>query len=316
MTQVDFSHQPVMPDQCLRALAVKPGGVYVDATLGAGGHAVRILEALRVGGDGGRLVGIDKDPLALARSASILGVRADVLLLHGDFGEMDKLLSNAGIHSIDGALFDLGVSSPQLDDPARGFSYRHDAPLDMRMNPGDPVSAFDIVNHWPASELKRILYTYGEEIHAPLIVASIEKKRYDTPILTTGQLAELIVSAMPPAARRGKGHPAKRSFQAIRMAVNDELVAIEKGLTAAIRLLSRGGRLVVLSFHSVEDRIVKTVLRDAARGCDCPPYLPICICGKTPLVKPLYRKPLTPDSAEKEDNRRSHSAKLRACEKM
>ncbi|MCL2747963.1 MAG: 16S rRNA (cytosine(1402)-N(4))-methyltransferase RsmH [Oscillospiraceae bacterium] len=316
MEATAFSHIPVMPDQCMEALAIRPDGLYVDATLGAGGHARRIAEQLR----GGKLIGIDKDPQALARAAGRLADyqgTIQLLLLRGDYRDMDKLLAAQGIHQVDGILFDCGVSSPQFDDPSRGFSYRFpDAPLDMRMDPDAPLSAYDIVNGWPAEKLKAILHDYGEEVHASLITAAIEKKRSHTPILTTGQLASIVVSALPPAARRGKGHPAKRSFQAIRVAVNDELAGLKTGLVIAIGLLSPGGRLVAISFHSGEDRIVKTVLRDAATGCKCPPDFPVCVCGKTPTIKPVYRKHLAPNEDELAHNRRAKGAKLRAAEKI
>jgi len=309
---MNYNHAPVMLEQCLAALAVKAGGLYVDATLGAGGHAARIAAKLETG----RLFGLDRDPEALRRAAETLSPwRDNVTLIRGDYRDMDRLLATHGVFGAHGILFDLGVSSPQFDDPARGFSYRHDSALDMRMDPDDPVSAFDIVNRWPAAEIKRILYVYGEENYAPLITAAIVKKRAAAPIQTTVELAELIVSALPPAARRKKGHPAKRSFMAIRMAVNDELEGVTRGLEAAVRLLKPGGRLAVISFHSVEDRAVKTALREAARGCICPPGCPVCICGHEPKVKLLFRKPVTPDPAEMERNRRAHSAKLRAAEK-
>ena len=314
MGEAFLTHVPVMPEQCLEALAVKPDGVYVDATLGAGGHALLIADGLS---GCGRLIGIDKDPEAVNRAAERLAHRrGNILLLCGDYRDMDRLLAESGVCRVDGVLFDLGVSSPQFDDPSRGFSYRFDAPLDMRMNPNDPICAYDVVNRWTAPELRRILYSFGEETHAHLIVAAIEKKRSHSPILTTGQLAELIISAVPPAVRRGKGHPAKRSFQAIRMAVNDELRGIEIGLSTAVRLLARGGRLAVLSFHSVEDRMVKTTLMKAARGCDCPSDFPQCVCGKRPLIKLLHSKPKTPEPSEMANNRRARGAKLRAAEKL
>ena len=308
-----YTHEPVMPEQCLAALDIRPDGVYVDATLGAGGHAARIAEKLVTG----RLFGIDRDPRAISLATDALARWRDrITTLRGDYREMRQLLVREGIDQVDGILFDLGISSLQFDNPARGFSYRYDAPLDMRMNPDDPVSAFEVVNHWPISELKRILYTYGELTHAPLIAGAIERRRTQKPIETTGQLAELIVGALPPAARRRKGHPAKRGFMAVRMAVNDELEGVVTGLAAAIHLLRPGGRVVVVSFHSVEDRAVKTALADAARGCDCPPGFPVCVCGKTPKIKLLFRKPLTPDDGELAHNRRAHSAKLRAAEKL
>jgi 16S rRNA (cytosine1402-N4)-methyltransferase len=305
-----FTHEPVLLRETLAALAVKPDGLYVDATLGAGGHAARIAERLATG----HLFGIDRDPEALRRAAGTLSpLEGRVTLIHGDYRKLDSLLPEDT--QMDGILFDLGVSSPQFDDPARGFSYRYDTRLDMRMNPDDPVSALELVNEWPPEELRRILWAYGEEKYAPLIVSAIVRRRAEEPLETTGQLAELIVRALPPKARRRKGHPAKQTFQALRMAVNDELAGIREGLAAAIRRLKPGGRLAVISFHSVEDRAVKTVLAEAARGCTCPPSFPVCVCGNTPLVTPITRKPVAAAPAELERNRRAHSAKLRAAEK-
>ncbi|MDR3206907.1 MAG: 16S rRNA (cytosine(1402)-N(4))-methyltransferase RsmH [Oscillospiraceae bacterium] len=306
-----FTHEPVLLRESLEALAIKPDGLYVDATLGAGGHAAHIAQRLTTG----RLFGIDRDPEALRRAVQTLApFEGRVVLLHGDYRNLDSLLPDGT--RPDGVLFDLGVSSPQFDDPARGFSYRYDTRLDMRMNPNDPISAYEVVNQWPPEELRRILWAYGEEEYAPLIAAALIRRRAEAPIETTGQLAELVTRALPPKARRRKGHPAKQCFQALRMAVNDELAGIREGLRAAIGLLKPGGRLAAISFHSVEDRAVKTTLAEAARGCTCPPDFPVCVCGKTPLIALVTRKPLTAAPAELEQNRRAHSAKLRVAEKI
>ncbi len=302
-----------MLSECLEALAIRGDGVYVDATLGLGGHSAAMAGRLTTG----RLYCIDRDPSALRACADILAPwRERVTLLHGNYSSLETLISRPPDGGVDGILFDLGVSSPQFDDPDRGFSYRFDTRLDMRMNPGDPLSAYEVVNHWPVAELKRILYDYGEESCAPLIASAIERRRKEGPIETTGQLAELIKGALPAAVLRKKGHPAKQSFQAIRMAVNDELEGIRQGLLAAVDMLNSGGRLAVISFHSLEDRVVKTTLAAAARGCDCPPDFPVCICGKTPRVKLVTRKPVTASEEELARNHRSHSAKLRVAEKI
>ena len=229
---------------------------------------------------------------------------------------MQQVLQELGIDGVDGILLDLGVSSPQLDDGERGFSYMADAPLDMRMNGEDVLSAHTVVNTWPQEELKRILYTYGEERYAPQIAAAICRRRAEAPIDTTLQLVDVIRSAMPPAALREKQHPAKRSFQAIRIAVNDELGSVEKAMEVAIPLLNKGGRLAVITFHSLEDRIVKNAMAAAAKGCTCPPNFPVCVCGKKPKIKLISRKPIVASEEELEINPRSRSAKLRVCEKL
>lgn len=308
-----YGHEPVLLDECIEALAIRPDGVYVDATVGYGGHSAAIAERIV----SGRLVCLDRDPEALRASARRLEAwKEKISFLHGDYRNMAAALAPLGLDRVNGILFDLGVSSPQFDNPGRGFSYRYDAPLDMRMNPGDALSAYDIVGTWPEAELRRILFAYGEENFAPLIAAAIVRCRKSEPIRTTGQLAEVVVSALPPAARRRRGHPAKQTFQAIRMAVNDELNGVEQGIRAALALLGPGGRLAVISFHSLEDRIVKSELAAAARGCVCPRELPVCVCGVTPAVKLVTRKPVTADETERERNRRAHSAKLRVAEKI
>lgn len=284
----------------------------MDATLGLGGHASLVAEQLTTG----RLIGLDRDPAALEACAKRLGAyQGRIELIHGDYRHMEMLLRDRQIESVDGVLFDLGVSSPQFDDPTRGFSYRFDTKLDMRMNPDDALSAYEIVNFWPVPELRRILFEYGEESYAPLIASAIRKNRDMAPIETTGQLADIITSALPPAARRKKGHPAKQSFQAIRMAVNDELAGITAGIAAAVRMLAPGGRLAVISFHSLEDKVVKRSLAAQAEGCICPPSFPMCVCGKTPTVTLITKKPVVASPDELQNNRRAHSAKLRVAEK-
>jgi 16S rRNA (cytosine1402-N4)-methyltransferase len=311
MTQ--FHHISVLLDECIDGLAIKPDGIYVDGTLGGAGHSSQIAKRLTTG----RLIGIDRDPVALKAAGERLAPYKDnVTLVHSNFCEMQQVLQELGIDGVDGILMDLGVSSPQLDDGERGFSYMVDAPLDMRMNGEDALSAHTVVNTWSQEELKRILYTYGEERYAPQIAAAICRRRAEAPIDTTLQLVDIIRSAMPPAALREKQHPAKRSFQAIRIAVNDELGSVEKAMEVAIPLLNKGGRLAVITFHSLEDRIVKLSMAEAAKGCTCPPQFPVCVCGKKPKVKLISRKPIVAGDAELEMNPRSRSAKLRICEKL
>ena len=309
----EFHHVSVLLDECIEGLNIKPDGIYVDGTLGGAGHSYHIAEKLTTG----RLIGIDRDPVALKAAGERLSPFADrVTLVHSNFCRMGQVLQELGISGVDGILLDLGVSSPQLDDGSRGFSYMTDAPLDMRMDNGDALSADTVVNTWSYEELKRILYDYGEERYAPAIAAAIVRKREISPIRTTLELVDVIRSAMPPAALREKQHPAKRSFQGIRIAVNDELTAISRMLQAAIPRLKTGGRLAVISFHSLEDRIVKSELAAAAKGCDCPPSFPVCVCGKRPLVRLVNRKPILPSQAEQEENPRARSAKLRVAEKL
>ncbi len=309
-----YTHRPVLLEECIQGLAIRPDGLYVDGTLGRGGHSEEIVKRLT---QGGRLICIDRDSQAIEAGQVRLAPWADqVTFLHGNFGDLAALLDGAGIEKVDGMLFDLGVSSPQLDDPERGFSYMHDAPLDMRMDRDDALTAWTVVNQWPRVELRRILSQYGEERHAGAIAAAIERAREKAPIETTGQLVEIIRGAMPAAALREKQHPAKRSFQGIRIAVNDELTAISRMLQGAIPRLNVGGRLAVISFHSLEDRIVKSELAAAAKGCDCPPSFPVCVCGKKPLVKLTPRKPVLPSAQELAENPRARSAKLRVAEKL
>ena len=309
----EFHHISVLLEECLEGLNIKPDGIYVDGTLGGAGHSSRIAAELTTG----MLIGIDRDPVALKAAGERLAPFGErVKLVHANFSEVARVLQELNLSGMDGMLMDLGVSSPQLDDGQRGFSYMADAPLDMRMNGNDPFNAAQLVNTWSQAELKRILYDYGEERYAPQIAAAICRRREQKPIETTLELVDIIRSAMPPAALREKQHPAKRSFQAIRIAVNDELGAVEKVMGDAIRLLKPGGRLAVITFHSLEDRIVKNAMAEAAKGCTCPPSFPVCVCGKKPLVKIISRKPITASEEELEQNPRSRSAKLRVCEKL
>ena len=296
----EFHHVSVLLDECIEGLNIKPDGIYVDGTLGGAGHSYHIAEKLTTG----RLIGIDRDPVALKAAGERLSPFADrVTLVHSNFCRMGQVLQELGISGVDGILLDLGVSSPQLDDGSRGFSYMTDAPLDMRMDNGDALSADTVVNTWSYEELKRILYDYGEERYAPAIAAAIVRKREISPIRTTLELVDVIRSAMPPAALREKQHPAKRTFQAIRIAVNDELNSVSKAMDAAIPCLNPGGRLAVITFHS------------AAKGCICPPEFPVCVCGRKPQVTVLTRKPIVSGEEELERNPRARSAKLRICEK-
>ena len=309
----EFHHVSVLLDECLEGLNIKPDGIYVDGTLGGAGHSSQIVKRLTTG----RHIGIDRDPVALKAAGERLAPYGDkVTLVHSNFCEIKQVLENLNIDGVDGILLDLGVSSPQLDDGSRGFSYMVDAPLDMRMNGEDVMSAYDVVNTWSQEELKRILYDYGEERYAPRIAAAICSRREQKPIETTLELVDIIRSAMPAAALREKQHPAKRSFQAIRIAVNDELGSVEKVMRDAIPCLNKGGRLAVITFHSLEDRIVKNAMANAAKGCTCPPSFPVCVCGKKPQVKLITRKPVVSGEEELERNPRARSAKLRVCEKL
>ena len=309
----EFHHVSVLLQECIDGLNIRPDGIYVDGTLGGAGHSFQIASRLTTG----RLIGIDRDQVALEAAGKRLAPYQDrITLVHSNFCDIKEVLAKLNIPGVDGILLDLGVSSPQLDDGERGFSYMTDAPLDMRMNRQDTLSASTVVNTWPREELKRILYDYGEERYAPQIASAICRRREEGPIETTLELVDVIRSAMPPAALREKQHPAKRSFQAIRIAVNDELGSVEQVMRDAIPCLNQGGRLAVITFHSLEDRIVKNAMAAAARGCTCPPEFPVCVCGKKPAVKLVNRKPIVSGSKELEDNPRARSAKLRVCEKI
>jgi 16S rRNA (cytosine1402-N4)-methyltransferase len=308
----EYIHKPVLLDECIEALQIRPDGVYVDGTLGRAGHSMEIARRLTTG----KLICIDRDMAAIDAAKTRLAPWMDrVTLVHSNFSELGEVLRQNGIDGADGMLFDLGVSSPQLDDASRGFSYMQDAPLDMRMDLEAPLTAYEIVNTWSGEELRRILFEYGEERYAPAIAKAILRARENAPIGTTLELVDVIKSAMPPAALREKQHPAKRSFQAIRIAVNGELDALPPMLRAAVEALRPGGRLAVITFHSLEDRIVKKTFQEMARGCTCPPSFPVCVCGKKPKVKLVTRKPIVSGEAELVDNPRARSAKLRVAEK-
>jgi 16S rRNA (cytosine1402-N4)-methyltransferase len=310
---MEFVHQSVLLWECIDALHIKPDGIYLDGTLGGAGHSFEIASRLTTG----RHIGIDRDTVALEAASKRLAPCMDrVTLVHDNFANLAAILDDLGLDAIDGMLFDLGVSSPQLDDGSRGFSYMADAPLDMRMNRDDRLTAYEVVNEWPREELRRILFDYGEERYAPLIAAAIERRRAEKPIETTLELVDVIRSAMPAQALREKQHPAKRSFQAIRIAVNDELGSVERMLAHAVDRLNPGGRLAVITFHSLEDRIVKNAMQHAAKGCTCPPEFPVCVCGNKPKVKILTRKPIVSGAKELEENPRARSAKLRVCERI
>ena len=307
-----FHHVSVLLEECVTGLNIRPEGIYVDGTLGGAGHSCRIAERLTTG----RLIGIDRDPVALKAAGERLAPYGDrVTLVHSNFCRMASVLEGLGISGVDGILLDLGVSSPPLDAGQRGFSYMADAPLDMRMDGGDALTADTVVNTWSYEELKKILYEYGAERYAPAIASAIVRRRETAPIRTTLELVDVIRSAMPPAALREKQHPAKRSFQAIRIAVNDELNSVAKAMEDAIPLLNPGGRLAVITFHSLEDRIVKNAMAAAAKGCICPPEFPVCVCGRKPQVDILTRKPIVSAPQELERNPRARSAKLRICQK-
>lgn len=309
----EFTHYPVMLHECIEGLNIRPDGVYVDGTLGRAGHSMEIAKRLTTG----RLYCIDRDMAAIEAARDRLSPWMDrVSLIHGNFTDLDRLLEEYSAPPADGMLFDFGVSSPQLDDPARGFSYMQDAPLDMRMDQSQPLTAQTVVNEWSQEELKRILYQYGEERYAPAIAAAIVRAREESPIETTLQLVEVIRSAMPAPALREKQHPAKRSFQAIRIAVNDELTAAQRVIDQAVPRLAKGGRLCVITFHSLEDRIVKNGFGTFAKGCTCPPDFPVCVCGKKPRARLVGKRPITASARELEENPRARSAKLRIAEKL
>ena len=306
-------HVPVLAEEVRRLLDVQPGDTVVDATFGAGGHAVVLAEDLR--GEG-KYVAIDRDPGVKPYFESFrrrAGVKTRFLA--GDFADVLERFADNG-RGADAVLFDLGVSSMQLDRPERGFSYAADAPLDMRMDPTAEVSARELVNEASERELTEIFRSYGEERYARQIAKRIVRERRDQPFETTGELVETIKAAIPTPARFGDGHPARRVFQALRIAVNDELGALEAALPAAMRMLRPGGRIAVISFHSLEDRIVKRFFREQARGCTCPPEFPICVCGNEPILREITRKPLRPGAREVEANPRAASAKLRAAAKV
>ena len=310
---MEFTHRPVLLDECIEALNIRPDGVYLDGTLGRAGHSREIAKRLTTG----RLICVDRDDAALEAAKDRLADWMDrVTLVHSNFDKVSDILRDLRLPGIDGMLFDLGVSSPQLDDGSRGFSYMADAPLDMRMDRSEGLTAYEVVNAWSQEELRRILFQYGEERYAPQIAGAILRHREDKPIETTLELVDIIKGSMPAKALKEKQHPAKRSFQAIRIAVNDELASVERMIRGAVPRLNKGGRLAVITFHSLEDRIVKTGMAEFAKGCTCPPDFPVCVCGKTPDVKLVSRKPILPSDREIEENPRARSAKLRVCEKL
>lgn len=311
---MEFHHVSILLQPCLDALNIKPDGVYVDATTGGAGHSLHIAQEL---GEGGRLICIDRDDEALENAKTRLASVWDrVTTVKSDFRDIDRVLEGQGLAGADGILFDLGVSSPQLDHAERGFSYMKDAPLDMRMDRQQALSAWDVVNTWSREDIRHILFEYGEERYAPLIAAAIEREREKKPIETTLELVDIIRGAMPAKALREKQHPAKRSFQAIRIAVNDELGAVSRVMRDAVVCLRPGGRLAVITFHSLEDRIVKNAMAEAAKGCTCPPNFPVCVCGNKPKIEILTKKPIIATREEVEENPRSRSAKLRVAEKL
>ena len=309
----DFHHVSVLPEETLAALRIRPDGIYVDCTLGGAGHAGRIAAHLS---SKGRLIGIDQDDLAIAAAQERLAaVKCGVTLVHDNFRNLPAILEREGISSVDGILFDLGISSPQIDTAERGFSYMQDAPLDMRMDRRAAHSARTVVNEYTAEALTEIFYTYGEERWAKRIAEFIIEERAQHPIETTGELVAVIDRAVPKAVRAQGGHPAKRVFQAIRIEVNEELTILADAMQDAVDMLSAGGRLAVITFHSLEDRIVKRTLKQLAQGCICPPKTPVCICGHTPKVR-LIGKARGASAAECAANPRAKSAKLRAAEKL
>ena len=314
-----YRHIPVLLAECLEYLKLETKHTFVDATLGGAGHS---LEAAKLLGREGTLIGIDQDDMALEAAGLKLGTmpeadRPNIELLHGNFGDMDELLLSAEIPGVDAFLFDLGVSSPQLDVPSRGFSFKENGPLDMRMDPGkQTLTAEEIVNTFNAADLSRIIRANSDEKWASRIAEFIVRERQKEPITQTDQLVEIIKAAIPASARRAGGHPAKRTFQALRIEVNGELDVLRRGLDAAIRWLNPGGRIAVISYHSLEDRIVKDTFARFADRCTCPPDLPLCACGKKPILKIVTRKPVLPTEGEIEGNPRARSAKLRVAEKL
>ncbi len=313
MAEQVFSHVSVLLHECMEALSIKPDGIYIDGTAGGGGHSHEIASHLGTG----KLIALDRDMSAVAAASARLekfGEHAQVV--HSNFSEMAQVCRELGIDGVDGVLLDLGVSSYQLDTADRGFSYMADAPLDMRMNREDKLDAYTVVNTYTEQELKRIIYDYGEERFAPRIAARIVKARENAPIRTTGELVDIIKAAMPAAAKEGGHHPAKRTFQAIRIEVNGELSVIEPTIRDAVNLLKPGGRIAIITFHSLEDRLVKQTFASLASGCTCPRDFPVCVCGKKPLVEVISRKPILPSEQELTINPRSRSAKLRVAEKL
>ena len=312
--KINFSHRSVLLDECIENLNIKPDGIYVDGTAGGGGHSLEIVKRLTAGG---RLIAIDRDDAAIAAATARLDGYLDrVTFVRNNFSSAREVCRELGIEKIDGILLDLGVSSYQLDTAERGFTHNTDAPLDMRMDRRGELDAYVVVNTYSYEELRRIIWEYGEDRFAPKIASAIVRRREKAPIETTGELVDILKSAIPPAAREGGHHPAKRTFQAIRIEVNGELDAIEPAIRNAKEIMNEGGRIVIITFHSLEDRIVKQTYADLASGCTCPRTLPVCVCGKRPEVKVITKKPILPSDRELEENPRSRSAKLRVAEKI
>ena len=312
--KIEFSHKSVLLMECMEGLAIRPNGIYIDGTAGGAGHSSCIASRLS---EGGRLIALDQDEAAVKTATerlSVFGERATVV--RSNFREVGSVCRMLGIGQIDGMLLDLGVSSYQLDTAERGFSYQADAPLDMRMDLRNPLTAYDVVNEYSEERIKKILFEYGEERFSGRIASAILKARGQAPIRTTGELVRIVKGAIPAAARDGGHHPAKRTFQALRIEVNAELDVIEPAIRSAVDLLRPGGRIAIITFHSLEDRIVKQTFADLASGCTCPKNFPVCVCGKKPRVKVITRKPILPSDAELEENPRSRSAKLRVAEKL
>ena len=310
---MEFKHVSVLLNECIEGLNIKDNGIYVDGTLGGGGHSSEILKKLS---DKGLLIGIDQDRDALKAASARLQNYKNVKYVHNNFYNVDSILNELGIEKIDGMLMDLGVSSYQLDTGDRGFSYMQDAPLDMRMNRDNSLSAYEVVNNYDEEELYRIIRDYGEEKFAKRIARFIVEKREEKNIETTLELVEIIKAAIPAKARREGPHPAKRTFQAIRIEVNSELSILNKAIEDGVNRLNKGGRMAIITFHSLEDRIVKLKFRELENPCTCPKEFPMCMCGKKPTVKVISRKGIVPTKEEVEENPRSRSAKLRVIEKL
>ena len=311
--ELKFSHRSVLLDECIDALNIDPNGIYIDGTAGGGGHSYEIAKRLT----GGRLIAIDRDEAAIQAAGKRLAEFGDrVTLVRNNFSNIADVCRELDITKINGVLLDLGVSSYQLDTAERGFSHNNDAPLDMRMDRRGELDAYTVVNLYPEDKLRRIIYDYGEDRFAPKIASAIVRHREIKPIETTGELVDVIKSAIPAAARDGGHHPAKRTFQAIRIEVNGELDAIRPAIESATGLLAEGGRIAIITFHSLEDRIVKQTYVGLSEGCTCPPRIPVCVCGNKPKVKVISKKPILPTETEIEENPRSRSAKLRVAEKL
>jgi len=310
---MEYSHQPVLLKETINFLNCQEGGIYLDGTLGRGGHTEEIIKRI---GDKGKVIGIDRDLEAIQGVRERLKGYKSLEIVHGNYVDIPEILMKMGVGKADGMLFDLGVSSPQFDDPERGFSYQHDAPLDMRMNQQQKLTAKEIVNQYPEKELSRIIREYGEEKWASRIASFIVDFRKRKELQTTFDLVEVIKAAIPASARRSGGHPARRTFQALRIATNDELNQLEELIPLAVSFLNPGGRLCIITFHSLEDRIVKNTFRNLANDCTCPPDFPVCVCDTEPQIKIVTRKPVTAGDDELKNNPRARSAKLRVAEKL